>query len=65
VSRRVRSVTSLSTSNSARSITAGSVFWSSSKVREARVRQTVKQRGEKELQSQKAERAELKKANKL
>jgi hypothetical protein len=43
----------------------GSVFWSPSKVREARVRQTVKERGEKELQSQKAERAELKKANKL
>jgi hypothetical protein len=43
----------------------GSVFWSPRKVREARARQTVKEREEKELQSQKAERAELKKANKL
>jgi hypothetical protein len=43
----------------------GSVFWSPRKVKEARVRQTVKERGEKELQSQKAERAELKKADKL
>jgi hypothetical protein len=44
---------------------AGSVFWSPRKVREARVRQTVKEREERELQSQKAERAELKKADKL
>jgi hypothetical protein len=43
----------------------GSVFWSPRKVREARVRQTVKEREEKELQSQKAERAEFKKADKL
>jgi hypothetical protein len=43
----------------------GSVFWSPRKVREARVRQTVKEREEKEPQLQKAERAELKKSNKL
>jgi hypothetical protein len=40
-------------------------LWSPREVREARVRQTVKEREEKELQSQKAERVELKKANKL
>jgi hypothetical protein len=43
----------------------GSVFWSPRKVREARVRQTVKEHEEREIQSQKAERAEFKKANKL
>jgi hypothetical protein len=41
------------------------VFWSPRKVREARVRQTVKKREEKELQLQKAESAERKKAARL
>jgi hypothetical protein len=44
---------------------SGSVLWSPRKAREARARQTVKERREKELQLLKAERAELKKANKL
>jgi hypothetical protein len=43
----------------------GAVFWSLRKVREARVRQTVKKREEKELQLQKAESAERKKAARL
>jgi hypothetical protein len=43
----------------------GSVFWSPSKVREARVRQSVREQEEKEQQLQKTERAELKKAAKL
>ena len=43
----------------------GAVFWSPSKVREARVRQSVKEQEEKEQQLQKAETAELRKAAKL
>ncbi|KAF2683601.1 DDE-domain-containing protein [Lentithecium fluviatile CBS 122367] len=43
----------------------GSVFWSPRKVREARVRQSIKEREDKEQQLQKAETAELKKAAKL
>jgi hypothetical protein len=43
----------------------GAVFWSPRKVKEARVRQTVKKREEKELQLQKAESAERKKAARL
>ena len=43
----------------------GAVFWSPRKVREARVRQSVKEQEEKEQQLQKAETAELKKAAKL
>ena len=43
----------------------GSVFWSPRKVREARVRQSVKERKDMEQQLQKSETAELKKAAKL
>jgi hypothetical protein len=43
----------------------GAVFWSPSKVREARVRQSVKEQEEKEQKLQKAETAELRKAAKL
>ena len=43
----------------------GAVFWSPRKVREARARQTVREREEKELQLQKAESAELKRVAKL
>lgn len=43
----------------------GSVFWSPRKVREARDRQAAKEREKKELQLQKAEAAELKKAAQL
>jgi len=43
----------------------GAVFWSPRKVREARVRQSIKEREEKEQQLQKAETAELRKAAKL
>ena len=43
----------------------GAVFWSPRKVREARVRQSVKEQDEKEQALQKADRAELKKAAKL
>jgi len=43
----------------------GAVFWSPRKVREARVRQAIKEREEKEQQLQKAKVAELKKAAKL
>ena len=43
----------------------GAVFWSPRKIREARVRQSIKEQEEKEQQLQKAETAELKKAAKL
>jgi hypothetical protein len=43
----------------------GAVVWSPRKVREARARQAVKEREEKELQLQKAESAKLKKAAQL
>lgn len=43
----------------------GAVFWSPRKVREARVRQSMKEQEEKERQLQKAETAELRKAAKL
>ena len=43
----------------------GAVFWSPRKVREARVRQSVKEQEEKEKKLQKAETAELRKASKL
>ena len=43
----------------------GAVFWSPRKVREARVRQSVKEQEEKEQKLQKAETAELRKAAKL
>jgi hypothetical protein len=43
----------------------GSVLWSPRKVREARVRQSIKEREDKEEQLQKAETAELRKAAKL
>ena len=43
----------------------GAVFWSPRKVREARVRQSVKEQEEREQKLQKAERAELRKAAKL
>ena len=43
----------------------GAVFWSPRKVREARTRQSIREREEKDQQLQKADRAELKKAAKL
>jgi hypothetical protein len=43
----------------------GAVFWSPRKIREARVRQSIREQEEKEQQLQKAETAELKKAAKL
>jgi hypothetical protein len=43
----------------------GAVFWSPKKIREARVRQSVREQEEKEQQLQKAETAELKKAARL
>jgi hypothetical protein len=43
----------------------GSVFWSPRKVREARVRQTVKERDKAELQLQKSEAAKVRKAARL
>ena len=43
----------------------GAVFWSPRKVREARARQVVKEREEKELQLQKSERIKQRKANKV
>jgi hypothetical protein len=43
----------------------GAVFWSPRKIREARVRQSIREQEEKEHQLQKAETAELKKAAKL
>ncbi|KAK7177577.1 hypothetical protein PSPO01_16368 [Paraphaeosphaeria sporulosa] len=43
----------------------GAVFWSPSKIREARVRQSVKEQEEKERELLKAETAELRKAAKL
>ena len=43
----------------------GAVFWSPRKVREARTRQLIREREEKDQQLQKADRAELKKSAKL
>ncbi|KAF1999364.1 hypothetical protein P154DRAFT_401375, partial [Amniculicola lignicola CBS 123094] len=43
----------------------GAVFWSPRKIREAHVRQSIREQEEKEQQLQKAETAELRKAAKL